>query len=67
MSGSVKLGLMIIAAVLIGGMVLKFTFGLIMGLLVTLVPFVILGAVGLILYGVATKKGIGSSRRRYLP
>ncbi len=67
MSGSVKLGLMIIAAVLVGGMVLKFTFSLIMSLLATLVPFLILAAVGLILFGVASKKGLGSSRRRYLP
>lgn len=63
MSGSVRLGLIIIGVVLLGGMVVKFT----LAILATLLPILILAAVGLILYGIASRKALGSGRRRYLP
>lgn len=63
MSGSVKLGLLIIGLVLLGGMLLKFT----LSLIAWLTPILIVAAIGLILFGVASKKALGGGRRRYLP
>ncbi|MCC7435313.1 MAG: hypothetical protein IT363_11555 [Methanoregulaceae archaeon] len=63
MSGSVKLGLLIIGLVLLGGMLLKFT----LSLIAWLTPILIVAAIGLILFGVASKKALGGTRRRYLP
>jgi hypothetical protein len=63
MSGSVKLGLLIIGLVLLGGMLLKFT----LSLIAWLTPILIVVAIGLILFGAASKKALGGSRRRYLP
>ncbi len=67
MSGSVKLGLIIIGLVLVGGMILKVALSVITSLVAWLAPLLIIAAIGLILYGVASRKALGSSRRRYLP
>lgn len=67
MSGSVKLGIIIIGLVLVGGMVLKVALSLITSLVAWLAPILILTAIGLILYGVASRKALGAGRRRYLP
>jgi len=67
MSGSVKLGIIIIGLVLVGGMVLKVALSLITSLVAWLAPILLLTAIGLILYGVASRKALGSGRRRYLP
>jgi len=63
MSGSVKLGLIIIAAVL----TLGFVGGLIRSLVAFIMPLAILAGIGLIAYGLVSRKALGAGRRRYLP
>ncbi len=63
MSGSLKLGLIIIATVL----GLRFAWHFIGSLVAFLTPIAIIAGIGLILYGVAGRKALGGSRRRYLP
>ncbi len=63
MSGSIKLGLIIIAVVLAVGIGLKVVSTLI-GLLV---PLAIFAALAFAVYAFVGRKALGSSRRRYLP
>lgn len=63
MSGSLKLGLMIIAGVLVVGIVIRF----VASLLAFLVPIGILAGVGLIIYSLVSRKALTGGRRRYLP
>lgn len=63
MSGSIKLGLIIIAAVLTIGLVVRVV-GSLLGLIV---PIAIVAGVGLIVYGLVSRKSLGPGRRRYLP
>lgn len=63
MSGSLKLGLMIIAGVLVLGFVVKF----VASMLAFLVPIAVLAGIGLILYSVFSRKALTGGRRRYLP
>lgn len=63
MSGSIKLGLIIIGAVLVLGVVLN----VVRSLMGFIVPVAIFAGVGLIIYGFVGRKSLGGSRRRYLP
>jgi hypothetical protein len=63
MSGSIKLGLILIVAVLVLGTVVR----LVSSVLGFLVPLAIIAGVGLIVYGLVSRKPLGSGRRRYLP
>ena len=59
MSGSVKLGLYILIAVIAGWFAIK----LVMGLLAWMTPLLIFLAVGLLIVGVVSRKALGGSRR----
>lgn len=63
MSGSLKLGLIIIVGVLTAG----FAIGLIKSLLGFIVPVAVVVGIGLIVYGLIDRKALGSRKRRYLP
>ncbi len=63
MSGSVKLGLIIIASVL----GLGFALGVIRSLIAFIMPLAIIAGIALIAYGLVSRKALGTSRRRYLP
>ncbi|MEQ1933419.1 MAG: hypothetical protein ABL962_06015 [Fimbriimonadaceae bacterium] len=63
MSGSLKLGLIIIVGVLTAG----FAIGLIRSLLGFIVPVAVVVGIGLIVYGLIDRKALGSRKRRYLP
>lgn len=59
MSGSVKLGLTIIAAVVVIGIVAEF----VKWLMAIIIPIAIVASVGLILYGIFNRKAIGGNRK----
>ena len=62
MSGSMKLGIIIILTVVLGGLVVKLA-----GSLLSLIaPLAIVAGVGLIIYGLINRKALGGGRR-YLP
>jgi hypothetical protein len=63
MSGTLKLGIMIIVAVVVGWFAIKLAIGLITGLLSLLVPLAIVAGVGLILYGLFSRKPLGGGGR----
>lgn len=63
MSGSIKLGLIIIATVLAVGIVLK----VVSTLMALVVPIVIFAALAFAVYLLVGRKALGPSRRRYLP
>lgn len=63
MSGSIKLGLIIIATVLAVGIVLK----VVSTLMALVVPIVIFAALAFAVYVLVGRKALGTSRRRYLP
>ncbi|MEQ1821240.1 MAG: hypothetical protein ABL949_01900 [Fimbriimonadaceae bacterium] len=63
MSGSLKLGLIIIVGVLTAG----FAVGLIRSLLGFLIPVGVIVGIGLIVYGLVERKALGGRKRRYLP
>lgn len=66
MSGSIKLGLIIIAAVLVSGIVWRILAGIVGSLLGLVAPLAIVVGVGLIVYGLVNRKALGGGRR-YLP
>lgn len=63
MSGSLKLGIMLIVGVLALSLVVSI-FGRLLSLIV---PLAIVAGVGLILYSLISKKALGGTGRRYLP
>lgn len=63
MSGSIKLGLILIVAVLVLGTVAR----LVTSVIGLLLPIAIIAGIGLIVYGLVSRKPLGSGRRRYLP
>lgn len=67
MSGSIKLGLYIILGVFAAYWAVKIVLTLVSSLLGILIPVAIIGGVGLILYGVVTRKSIGGGSGRSLP
>jgi hypothetical protein len=67
MSGSIKLGLYIIAGVFAAYFAVKIVLGLLAGLLQILIPIAIIGGIGLILYGLITRKSLGGGSGRSLP
>jgi len=66
MSGSVKLGIIIILAVVVGGIVLKLITGILGSLLGILAPLAVVAGIGLIIYGLVSRRPLPGSRR-YLP
>ncbi len=62
MSGSLKLGIILIVAVVVIGLTLR----LAGALLSVITPLVILAGIGLIVYGLINRKALGGGRR-YLP
>lgn len=63
MSGSLKLGIMLIVGVLALSLIVS-----IAGRLISLIlPLAIVAGVGLILYSLINRKALGGGRRRYLP
>ena len=67
MSGTVKLVLMILAAVVGVFVVWKLVTGLIATLLSLIVPLAVVLGVGYVIYLAIDRKALGGSRRRYLP
>ncbi len=63
MNGSLKLGIIIILVVLVGGLVLSIA----KGILALIGPLAIVAGVGLIIYGYISRKALGGGGRRYLP
>lgn len=63
MSGSIRLGLIIIASVVAVGLVMKLV-GWVIGIIV---PVAIVAGIGLLLYGVFNRKALGGGNRRILP
>ena len=63
MSGSLKLGIMLILGVIVLAIVVKIA----TAALSFLVPLAIVAGIGLILFGLVSRKAIGGSGRRYLP
>jgi hypothetical protein len=66
MSGSLKLGILIIVAVVVGGLVLNIIMGLLTGLWHLVGPLAVVAGIGLIVYGLISRKPLGGGRR-YLP
>lgn len=62
MSGSIRLGLIIIAGVVAVGLVVRL-FTWVVGIIV---PVAIVAGIGLVLYGVVSKKALGGNRRTLL-
>ncbi|MFQ3587135.1 MAG: hypothetical protein SNJ74_11790 [Fimbriimonadaceae bacterium] len=70
MSGTLKLGILLIVGVFAAGLVLKVAAGLIsliQGILALIVPLAIVAGVGLLLYGLINRKSLGGGSRRLLP
>lgn len=67
MSGSVKLGLILLAAVFAGWLVFKVVGVILGGILALLTPVLVIGAIALVLYGLVGRKALGGGRRRTLP
>jgi hypothetical protein len=59
MSGSLKLGLYILLAVIFGWIAIK----IVMGLVASLLPILIIGAVVLVVVGLVSQKALGGGRR----
>ncbi len=66
MTDSVKLGVILIVAVLAGGIVWKLLTGVISGILGIITPIAIVGGICLIGYGLISRKSLGGGKR-YLP
>jgi hypothetical protein len=63
MSGSLKLGLMLLAGVVAASIVIKIAASLIS----LLMPLIIVLGVGLVIYGLINRRALGSGGRRLLP
>jgi hypothetical protein len=59
MSGSLKLGLYILLAVIVGWFAVK----IILGLVSWLLPILIVGAIVLVVVGIVSQKALGGGRR----
>jgi hypothetical protein len=59
MSGSLKLGLYILLAVIVGWFAIK----LAVGIFFTFLPLLIMVAIGLVIVGAISRKALGGSRR----
>ncbi len=63
MSGSLKLGLILVFGAIAAGLVISIA----KSLLGLLVPIAIVGGIGLILYSFINRKALGGGRRNFLP
>lgn len=66
MSGSLKLGLILIATVLFGGLALRLVSGILSGIWGIVTPILFVAGIGLVIYGLINRKAL-SGGRRYLP
>ena len=66
MSGSLKLGIILIVGVIILGLTFKLLVNLIGGIISLLMPLAFVAGIGLILYALLSRKALGGGRR-YLP
>ncbi|MBI1756617.1 MAG: hypothetical protein HY248_00370 [Fimbriimonas ginsengisoli] len=62
MSDSLRLGLMVIVGVIVLSIVIK----ILVGALAFIYPFAILAGIGLVVYGLFSRRSLGGGRR-YLP
>lgn len=67
MSGSIKLGLYIILGVFAVYLALKVVVGLVASLIGLLIPIAIIGGIGLLFYGLVSRKSLGGRNGRSLP
>lgn len=63
MDNPIKLGLYVLIGIVVGSLVLKFVWGAITAILSLVVPLAIVGAIGLIVYGLICRKCIGGGGR----
>lgn len=66
MSGSLKLGIILIVGVIVLGLTFKLLVNLIGGIISLLMPLAFVAGIGLILYALLSRKALGGGRR-YLP
>jgi hypothetical protein len=66
MSGSLKLGIILIVGVIVLGFTFKLLVNLIGGIISLLMPLAFVAGIGLILYALLSRKALGGGRR-YLP
>lgn len=59
MSGSIKLGLYILVAVVVG----YFAITLVLGLFYKMIPILIMGALALVVFGIISRKALNGGRR----
>lgn len=67
MSGSVRLGLLLLAAVFAGWLVFRIVGMIFAGILALVTPVLVIGALALIVYGLVGRRALGGGRRRTLP
>ena len=66
MSGPLKLGIILIVGVVVLGLAFNIVVKLIGSLIGLLVPLALVAGIGLVLYGLLSRKALGGGRR-YLP
>lgn len=66
MSGTLKLGIILIVGVIVLGLAFKIVMGIVGQILGLIVPLAFVAGIGLILYAILSRKALGGGRR-YLP
>lgn len=66
MSGSLKLGIILVVGVIVLGMAINMLWALISKVIALLLPLAFVAGLGLILYSILSRKALGGGRR-YLP
>lgn len=66
MSGTLKLGIILIVGVIVLGLAFNIVMGIVGKILGLLVPLAFVAGIGLILYAILSRKALGGGRR-YLP
>jgi len=66
MSGTLKLGIILIVGVIVLGLAFKIVMGIVGQILSLIVPLAFVAGIGLILYALLSRKALGGGRR-YLP
>ena len=67
MSGSVKLWMILLAAVFAGWLVFKIVGAIIGGIFALIMPVLVIGVIAYALYSLVGRKALGGGRRRTLP
>jgi hypothetical protein len=66
MANPIRTGIVILIALVLGTLVLKFLVGVVSTLISLIVPLAVVGAIGLIIYGLINRKSLRGGGR-YLP